>query len=68
MFCEHGIEALGLGLESCSREPKENDTGMNESFWKDRLTEIAVGKDQNSSLFPGDCQDVLIGKARRIVG
>jgi hypothetical protein len=34
---------------------------------EDKLAEIAVGDDQNPSLFPGDCEDVLIGKTRRIV-
>ena len=34
---------------------------------KDKLAEIAVGNDQNPSLFPGDFKDVFIGKTRRIV-
>jgi hypothetical protein len=34
---------------------------------EDRLAEIAVGNDQNPSLFPGDFKDILIGKTRRIV-
>src|SRR5918999_6412454 len=34
---------------------------------EDKLAEIAVGDDQNPSLFPGDFKDILIGKTRRIV-
>jgi hypothetical protein len=34
---------------------------------EDKLAEIAVGDDQNPSLFPGDFKDVFIGKTRRIV-
>jgi hypothetical protein len=34
---------------------------------EDKLAEIAVGDDQNPSLFPSDFKDVFIGKTRRIV-
>jgi hypothetical protein len=34
---------------------------------ENKLAEIAVGHDQNPSLFPGDFKDVFIGKTRRIV-
>jgi hypothetical protein len=34
---------------------------------EDKLAEIVVGDDQNPFLFPGDYEDVFIGKTRRIV-
>jgi hypothetical protein len=34
---------------------------------EDQLAEIAIGNDQNSLLLPGNCQDILIREAWRVV-
>ena len=34
---------------------------------KDQFAEIPISDDQNTHLFPGDGQDILIGKTRRIM-
>ena len=67
VFREHGIELIDLGLQLSSWEPKEDDAGVGESSLEDKLAEIAVGDDQNPSLFPGDFKDVLIGETWGIV-
>jgi hypothetical protein len=54
-------------LQRRSWKPKENDTGVGEFLMKDQLTEIPVSNDQNTHLFPCDCQDTLIRKTRRII-
>ena len=46
---------------------KENDTRMGKFLVKDQLAKIPVGDDQHTRLFPCDGQDILIGKARRII-
>lgn len=62
VLAEYGIEVFDLGLESGSRKPKENDAGVWQLLLEDQLAEIAVGNDQNAVLFPGDCEDVLVGE------
>jgi hypothetical protein len=60
-------QLFDFGLQARPGKAKENDAGVGNSLVKDKLTEIAVGNHQNQSLFPGDCQDILIGKTRRII-
>jgi hypothetical protein len=67
VFLEYGIEVVDLGVQVGSREPKENDAGVDESLVEDQLAEIAVGDHQHPSLLPGNGQDIRIGKTRRIV-
>ena len=66
VLLEDGIELVDLSLQVCSWEPKEDDAGMGESLLEDQLAEIAVGDHQHPSLLPGNGQDILIGKTRRI--
>src|SRR5215211_6891893 len=67
VFRKHGIEVFNFGLQGRSWKPKENDASVGEFLVKDQLAEIPVSDDQNPRLFPGDCQDILIGKTRRII-
>ena len=61
------IELFNLGLQGSARKPEEDDAGVGEALLKDELAEIAVGNDQNPSLLPGDCQNILIGKTVWVV-
>ena len=67
MFLKHGIEVFNFGLQGRSRKPKEHDTSMSKCLVKDQLAEIPVSNDQHTRLLPGDGQDILIGKTRRII-
>jgi hypothetical protein len=67
VFLEYGIEVFDFSLKGYSWEPKEDDAGVDKALVEDQLAEIAVGDYQYPSLFPGDRQDVLIGKTRRVV-
>ena len=67
MFLEHGIEVFNFGLQSRSRKSKENDTSMGKLLVKDHLAKIPISDDQHPRLFPGDGQDILIRKTRRIM-
>jgi hypothetical protein len=46
---------------------EENNASMGECLLKDQLAEIPVRNDQNPRLLPGDGQNILIGKTRRIL-
>jgi hypothetical protein len=61
------MQLLGFDSQARPGKSKENDAGMDNSLVKDKLTEITVGNEQNPPLFPGNCQDILIGKTRRII-
>ena len=67
MFLQYNIQVFDLGLQLSSRKSKEDDASVNQSLVEDQLAEIAVGHNQNPPLLPGDRQDILIGKTRRIV-
>ena len=67
VFSKHGIEVFDFGLKGSAWKPKEHDTSMGKCLVKDQLTEIPVSDDQHTRLFPCDGQDILIGKARRII-
>jgi hypothetical protein len=62
VFLKYGIEVFNFGLQGSSWKPKENDSSMGKFLVKDQLAEIPVSDDQNTLLFPGDYQDILIGK------
>src|SRR5262249_10366394 len=64
---KHGIEVFDFGLQGSAGKSKENDAGMGQFLVKDQLAEIPVSNDQNPRLLPGDCQNILIGKTRRIL-
>jgi hypothetical protein len=63
----YGNEVVNFGLQSRSWKPKENDTSMGKFLIIDQLAKIAVSNDQHTRLFPGDGQDIFIGKTRRII-
>src|SRR5207237_3308219 len=67
VFLKHGIEVFNFGLQGRSWKSKENDSGMGKFLVKDQFAEISVSDDQSTRLFPCDCQDILIGKTRRII-
>jgi hypothetical protein len=67
VFRKHGIEVFDFGLQRSAGKPKENNASMGELLVKDQLAEIPVSNDQNPRLLPGDCQNILIGKTRRIL-
>src|SRR2546421_5620680 len=67
VFLKYGIEVFNFGLQGRSWKPKEHDTGMGKCLVKDQLAEIPVSDDQNTFLFPCDCQDILIRQTRRII-
>ena len=64
---KHGIEVVNFGLQGRTGKAKENDAGMDQFLVKDQLAEIPVSDNENTRLLPGDCQDILIGKTRRIM-
>ena len=67
VFLKHGIEVFDFGVQGSSWKPKEHDTGMRKCLVKDQLAEIPISNDQHTRLFPGDGQDIFIGKTRRIL-
>ena len=60
-------QLFDFGLQRSSGKSKENDASVGEPLVKDKLAEIAVSNEQNPLRSPGDCQDILIGKTRRII-
>src|SRR6266446_10595922 len=61
------IEVFDFGLQGRAGKPKEDDTGMGKLVVKDQLAEIPISDDQHTRLFPGNGQDIVIGKTRRIM-
>src|SRR5262249_14153554 len=67
VFRQHSIEALDLGLQTCSWKPKENNASRGELLVNEHPAEAPVSNDQNPRLLPSDGQHILIGKTRRIL-
>jgi len=67
MFLKHRIEVFDFGSQGRSWKPKEDDTGMGKLVVKDQLAEIPISDDQHTRLFPGNGQDIVIGKTRRLM-
>jgi hypothetical protein len=67
VILQYGIEVFDFGLKAGSGESKEKNAGVREALVKDQFAEIPVSNEQNTLLVPGDCQDILIGRAMRVV-
>ena len=67
VFVQYRRELFDFGLESRSRKSKENDPSMGKLLVKDQLAEVPISDDEHPRFFPGDGQDILIGKTRRII-
>ena len=67
VFLQDGIEVFDLGVKVCSWESKEDDARVSELMVEDQLAEVAASDYQHPSFWPGDRQDILIGKPGRIV-
>jgi hypothetical protein len=64
---EHDGEARDLGPKGGSGEAKEDNPGMRKPLVEDEFSEIAVGNDQDTLLFPGKGKNIRIRKAGRVV-
>jgi hypothetical protein len=61
------IQMLDLRLQLGPGKPEKQHAGVGKALVENQLAEIAVRNNQNALLLPGDRQDVLIGKPRRVV-
>jgi hypothetical protein len=64
---KHACKMVNLALQGRTRQAKENDTGVRTVLVKYQLAEIPVSDNKNPSLLPGNCQDLLICEAMRIL-
>ena len=67
MVLECLIQMLDLRMQLAPGKPEKQHTCVRKSLMEYQLTEIAVSNDQDPLLLPGNRQDVLIHKTRRIV-
>jgi hypothetical protein len=64
---EHRGEVVDLGLKRRPGKSEEEDAGVEEALVEDQFAEIPVGHHQNALLRPRNGQDILVGKAVRVV-
>jgi len=64
---ESAVEVIDLGLKISARQPEEQNTGVFKALVVNQLAKIPVGNHKNALFRPGNCQDILISKAMRVV-